>query len=172
MEFVIFAGVWLVIAHVLEAIYRMIGRSIPLPKLQPLPLIARRVIRGTIQCAFLIGLGMFVTYPFGERLHEQSEARAAEPMGESKFAFEQIAIGKHYLQGYVINFVVRNNTTESFKLIHIGCAAYANGKLVDTMVALVSYVEPMGRQNGQAYSGDGKTRPDGAECGATVLYKN
>jgi hypothetical protein len=89
---------------------------------------------------------------------------------QGDFTFEQTAIIKHYLQGYSVAYVLRNNTREKVELAAVSCAAYAGDKLVDVMNGLASNLLPQGKTSGTAFSGDGSTRPDRVECTATVLY--
>jgi hypothetical protein len=88
---------------------------------------------------------------------------------QGDFTFEQTAIIKHYLQGYSVAYVLRNNTREKVELAAVSCAAYAGDKLVDVMNGLASNLLPQGKTSGTAFSGDGSTRPDRVECGKIPL---
>jgi hypothetical protein len=72
LDFSVVVGCVIVISHILEPLCRIIGRSIPLPTPQPLPLPARCTIRGMIQGAFIVGLVIFLLYPFGAHAGEQT----------------------------------------------------------------------------------------------------
>jgi hypothetical protein len=56
-HWILAVAVLLGFAHFLEPAYRLMGRSVPQPY-------AKRLIRGTIQCGFLVWLAVLLTLKF------------------------------------------------------------------------------------------------------------